>query len=119
MEAVLKYSIKLLAALVIVGLTSVSQAGVVKYEVQDDGIVYTEIKNSVSTYRKIKTYPGVMDERMKNKARAANFAEVKKQCSKSASYKVSKNESTYCTEAKAKNHVARRTCYVKNSFVCK
>jgi hypothetical protein len=118
MEADMKYSIKLLAALVVLGLTSVSKAGVVKYEVHDGGIVYAEIKNSVATYRKTNTYAGVLDERMKNKARAANMAEAKKQCSKFASHKVAKDETTYCTESNPKNHIARRTCYVKNSFHC-
>jgi hypothetical protein len=115
----MKHSIKLLAALVIFGLTSVSQAGVLKYEVHDGGFVYTEIKNSVSTYRNTNTYAGVLDERMKNKARAVNLAEARKQCSKFASYKVAKNETTYCTEATPAKHIARRTCYVKNSFLCK
>jgi hypothetical protein len=119
MEANMKYAINLLVTLVIFGLTSVSHAAVVKYEVHDGGFVYAEIKNSVSNYHKTHTYPGVLDERMKNRARMANMAEAKRQCSQFSTRKVAKEETTYCTEASSKTRMARRTCYVKNSFLCK
>lgn len=115
----MKYAIKILAAVMMLGLASVSQAGVVKYEVSENGVAYAEIKNSIAVYHRARTYPGVVDERMKNRARKANMTEAKKQCASFSHHRVAKAETSYCVEASSKNGIARRTCYVKNAFLCK